>query len=94
MLGMFDDPTESDLRRDLVAQNTAAVRSDDIEQERARLEAKHGKGNVWDTQQLQQNFSVVSFMAPFCSVVRKSDGVKGFVEFQHSPRLYFTFSPK
>jgi len=90
---MFNDETESELRREFVAQNTAAVRSDDIEQERARLEAKHGKGNVWDTKQLQENFSVQSFLAPFCSVIRKSDGAKGVVEFQHSPRLYFTFTP-
>jgi hypothetical protein len=88
----MSDETEY-LRRDFVAQNTAAVQSDDIEKERVRLETIHGKDNVWDTQQLQQNFSVQSFAAPFCRVERKSDNVAGYVEFQHSPRLYFNFSP-
>ena len=30
---------------------------------------------------------------PFVVVRRKSDGVKGSLEFQHNPRYYFSFSP-
>jgi len=30
-------------------------------------------------------------MAPFIAVQRKSDGVKGSLEFQHQPRFYFNF---
>ena len=90
---MFNDTTSSDIRRDFVAQNTAAVQSDDPAQELARLEAKHGAGNVWNTEQLSTLFSVESFLAPFCVVKRRSDGKKGVVEFQHSPRFYFNFSP-
>jgi hypothetical protein len=58
------------------------------------LEQKHGKGNVWDTRELQEHFTVNSFAAPFASVTRKSDGVRGLVQFQHHPRLYYDFQPR
>ena len=32
-------------------------------------------------------------MAPVVVVRRRSDGVKGSVLFQHSPRFYFSFDP-
>ena len=51
-------------------------------------------GDVWDTQELQENFSVLAFSAPFCIVSRKSDGVRGSVLFQHSPRFYHSFKPE
>ena len=34
---------------------------------------------------------MIGFMAPFIGVERKSDGQKGSIEFQHSPRFYFNF---
>jgi hypothetical protein len=58
--------------------------------ERAELEKQYGQ--VWDTQQLQKDFTVVGFGAPFVSVIRKKDGKKGSLQFQHSPRYYFDFS--
>jgi len=45
----------------------------------------------WDTQQLQAEFEVIGFMAPFVAVRRKSDGAKGSMEFTHNPRFYFNF---
>jgi hypothetical protein len=36
---------------------------------------------------------VIGFAAPFVVVRRKSDGVKGTLEFTHSPRVYFDFKP-
>lgn len=51
------------------------------------------EGQTWDTQQLQEDFTVVGFAAPFVVVVRKADGVKGSLEFKHSPRIYFGFRP-
>jgi hypothetical protein len=60
--------------------------------ERERLEAQYGQ--VWNTEELQRDFTVTSFMAPFCAVTRKSDGVKGALAFQHSPRFYFDFTPE
>lgn len=58
---------------------------------REALEAAHGQ--VWDTGQLGQDFVVIGFMAPLVVVQRKSDGVKGSLEFQHNPRFYFNFRP-
>ena len=45
----------------------------------------------WNTVELQQEFEVQSFMAPFVVVTRKSDGVKGTLQFNHSPRIYYGF---
>jgi len=46
---------------------------------------------VWDTPQLRQDFEVIGFLAPLVVVRRRADGVKGSLEFQHSPRLYWGF---
>ena len=78
----MSDPTEA-VRRELVNRINAEPGS------REALEKQYGQ--VWDTQQLAQDFEVLGFMAPFVVVRRKSDGVKGSLEFQHSPRFYFNF---
>ena len=57
---------------------------------REALEQEHGR--VWDTKELGQDFEVTGFLAPFCLVRRKSDGMKGSLLFQHSPRFYFSFT--
>ncbi len=57
----------------------------------SREELTYVCGSVWNTEELQEEFTVVGFGAPFVSVVRKSDGVKGSMEFQHMPRFYFNF---
>ena len=78
----MNDPTEQ-ARRELVAEiNTEAA-------ERQALEAKYGQ--VWTTQELAADFEVLGFLAPFV-MVRKKDGIKGSLMFQHSPRLYFGFT--
>jgi len=84
------DETEG-FRRVAVAAINSAVQSDEPDPERKRLEAEYGQ--VWDTEQLSKDFSVEGFMAPFCVVSRKSDGVKGSIMFQHRPRFYFSFTP-
>jgi hypothetical protein len=78
------DETE-DIRKLMVAQINAAPGS------REYLEARHGQ--VWDTSQLSENFEVLGFMAPIVVVRRRSDGQKGSLYFQHSPRFYFGFEP-
>jgi hypothetical protein len=60
------------------------------EQTREIIEAKYGR--AWDTKQLQEDYSVRGFLAPFVSVTRKSDGVKGILQFTHMPRFYFDFT--
>jgi hypothetical protein len=78
------DPTES-IRRRMLADINAAPGS------REYLEAKHGQ--VWDTDQLQEDFEVPGFAAPLVVVRRCSDGVKGSLMFQANPRFYFGFEP-
>jgi hypothetical protein len=78
------DPTEN-IRRALVAEINRDPGS------REALEDQHGQ--VWDTGELTEAFSVVSFLAPLVIVTRKSDGTGGTLCFQHSPRFYFDFRP-
>jgi hypothetical protein len=82
---MPESPEQLQLRVALVsAINSRAA-------EREKLEAQYGQ--VWDTQELQQDFEVLSFLAPLVRVRRKSDGVGGTLAFQHAPRYYFQFDP-
>ena len=77
------DPTEIP-RRILVNEINS------VEADREAMEKEHGQ--VWNTQELQEDFVVSGFLAPFVGVTRKSDNVKGFLMFQHHPRFYFDFS--
>ena len=58
---------------------------------RTALEQKHGQ--VWNTEELQDDYTVRQFAAPLVVVERKSDGVIGSLEFQHMPRFYYKFVP-
>ena len=78
----MSDPTET-IRRKRCAELSAE------RGEREVLEERHGK--VWDTQEMQAEFDALGFQAPLIVVSRKSDGVKGSLEFQSSPRLYFNW---
>ena len=78
------DDTEP-MRRDLVRQINGAP------QIRESLERVYGQ--VWDTEELAQDFAVEGFAAPFVVVVRKADRIKGSLQFQHSPRFYYAFQP-
>jgi hypothetical protein len=49
------------------------------------------RGPVWNTEELQRDFEVLGFLAPYVVVRRRSDGAKGSLSFVHSPRLYFDF---
>ena len=84
------DPTEP-TRRAMVAEINGAVESNDKDAERTRLEATHGQ--VWNTDEMSKDFTAQGFAAPFIMVTRKSDGVKGCLEFQHMPRFYYGFTP-
>ena len=82
------DPTE-EIRREEVIRINSEVEDNDEESERKRLEEIHGQ--VWNTDELTRDFSVLSFAAPWVIVTRKSDGKRGCLEFQHMPRFYFNF---
>jgi hypothetical protein len=47
---------------------------------------------TWTTAELQRDFEVLGFAAPFAVVRRRSDGAAGTVEFAHQPRRYFSFA--
>ena len=72
------DETES-FRRNMIESDQPAR---DLEQAPVR----------WNTNELQRDFVVHGFMAPFVIVTRKADGVKGTLEFTHNPRWYFGFT--
>lgn len=81
----MSDATES-IRREMVKEiNHEPGSREDLEQK---------FGQVWDTNQMQEEFEPLGFMAPLIVVRRRSDGTKGSLKFQHSPRLYFDFSPE
>lgn len=56
---------------------------------RRLLEEKHGQ--VWNTDELAQDYEVLGFGAPLVVVRRKVDGKRGSLVFQHCPRFYFGF---
>lgn len=85
-----NDETET-MRRRLIAEYQKNIASQDAEEERKRLSERYG--NVWNTDELARDFEVQAFLAPFVSVIRKSDRVKGTLEFQDRPRFYFCFRP-
>lgn len=81
----MSDPTEN-IRRQRLAEISAKPGS------REALETEYGQ--VWDTDQLREEFDVLGFLAPYVVVRRRSDGVKGSLEFQHDPRFFHSFSPE
>ena len=76
------DATET-VRREMQAEINAQPGS------RETLEAQHGQ--VWNTQELGEDFEVLGFAAPLVVVRRRADGVRGSLFFQHTPRFYFDF---
>ena len=80
------DQTELPKRR-AVAIINSKVESSDESAERVRLEAEYGQ--VWNTEELQADFTVEGFMAPFITCTNKETGKRGAMMFQHMPRFYF-----
>ena len=60
-------------------------------EETRRKELEKSFGRVWNTTELQEDFTVKGFMAPFVVVVRKEDNKRGSLSFEHMPRFYFDF---
>lgn len=69
----------------------ADIRRRMIESGQPARDEQADTGPRWDTQELQRDFEVLSFMAPYVIVRRRSDGVQGALEFTHLPRVYFGF---
>lgn len=92
---MIDTMTETESLRyercreiahDIQAAQAAGATEDDI---RAALKVIYGE--TWTTSELQRDFDVLGFSAPFVVVCRKADGQKGSLEFCHAPRTYYGF---
>ena len=45
------------------------------------------------TEEMREQFEVLGFALGFVIVRRKSDGVKGTLDFDHAPRRYYNFVP-
>ena len=86
----MNDPTEP-FRREAVARINSEVEVDNEDWERVRLEAKYGK--VYNTQEVQAEFEIEGFMAPYVVCTSRRTKERGTMEFQHQPRLYFNFRP-
>ena len=77
---------------------TPQERAEDIRREmlrtgQAAFDLADDKGQKWTPAELQVDFSVIGFSAPYVVVCRKSDGKTGTLEFTHNPRVYFAFEP-
>ncbi len=70
--------------------NTENIRRNPSERE--LLEKEHGQ--VWTLAELKKEFEITGFMAPMVLVRRKSDGQRGSMYFQRSPRFYYGFQPE
>ncbi len=81
----MSDPTE-DIRRTMTAEINANPGSREL------LEQQHGQ--VWDTSELQRDFTVLGFCSPFVIVAETASGRRGSLLFQHNPRLYHSFQPE
>jgi hypothetical protein len=86
----MDDPTEMTRRQFQQMINAGAFEREELERIALGMDFE---GKVWDTQELSADFDVQGFLAPFVGVIRKSDGQKGVLLFQHYPRYYWGFTP-
>ena len=56
---------------------------------RAALRKQYGE--LWNTAELQRDFTVIGFGYGVCVVERKADSRRGSLDFTHSPRFYHSF---
>ena len=82
------DQTEP-IRRQMVQEINSQVQSNSEDIERERLTKIYNE--VWNTKEVQEDFEIISFMAPFVVATRKADNKKGALQFQDRPRFYFNF---
>lgn len=72
-----------------IRQAAQAAHNVTADPDREVMEKRWGK--VWDTKELQLDFKVEGFLAPYIIVERLSDGVRGTLTFSHYPRWYYNF---
>jgi hypothetical protein len=47
-----------------------------------------------NTEEMLATYEVLGFALGFCVVRRKSDGIRGTLDFDHAPRRYYNFVPE
>ena len=47
------------------------------------------EGKCWTTDEVQDEFEILGFIAPFCAAIRRETKEKGALTFVHQPRLYY-----
>ena len=72
-----------------MSDSTEGTRRDMIATGQPAADLAADTGRTWTTAELQADFEVIGFAAPFAVVKRRSDGATGSLEFTHSPRTYF-----
>ncbi len=73
--------------------DTDNIRREMVESGQPHDDLAADPGQRWTTDELQRDFDVIGFAAPFVVVRRRSDGQRGSLEFTHNPRVYFGFRP-
>ena len=72
-----------------------SAEADDINAKpRSRAELEAAYGQVWNVDSLRDDFIPLSFARPLMAVERRSDGQRGTLHFQDSPRYYWGFETK
>lgn len=51
------------------------------------------EGECWSTDEVQEEFEILGFMAPFVTAIKRSTGEKGVLTFVHNPRVYYGWRP-
>jgi len=85
----MNDPTEG-VRREAIAMQQAAVKAVNNDEEVVRR-IREKYSDACNTHEFQKQYEAIGFMAPLVVVIRRSDGVKGSMEFLHDPRIYYRF---
>ncbi len=72
--------------------------AEDYEEERqsdeiAELDLEIYDGPTWDLAAFEKDFEVIDYAAPFVVVIRRSDQLKGTLEYLSWPRTYFGWTP-
>lgn len=74
-----------------LSDEVSQIRREMVESGQPQADLLADQGPTWTTTELQEQFTVEGFAAPFVVVRRKSDQVRGTLEFTHAPRVYFNF---
>jgi hypothetical protein len=69
--------------------DTDRIRKEMVDTGQPQKDLASNEGQTWTPEELQRDFDVMGFAAPFVVVRRKSDGKTGSLEFTHHPRVYF-----